>query len=302
VEQYQQNFANTNPLPYFSMTAGKAYSLRELVGDVETNPFYQEFLHPAGLDDLIMFYVEEPGGFRCWVSIARREDMGAFSTRDLADCEWLAAQMGNALTVYSALKQLELERDIYASALRNLNMGYVLLDSRGQIIRTDDAADKLLTKNPEIYLKDSRIRVGNDSKNRELQELIQAGLEARGNEFSRALNIIGSQNLGILIKNAPDSPILSSRTAPHLVVYINESTAPTETPQARIAELYELSQTEAALVVELVRGNTLAEAAANIHITEQTARTYSKRIFNKTGTRRQAELVRLILTSVALVA
>ena len=43
--------------------------------------------------------------------------------------------------------------------------------------------------------------------------------------------------------------------------------------------------------------STLAEAAQMMGITLQSARTYSKRIFQKTGTRRQAELVRLLLTS-----
>ena len=37
-------------------------------------------------------------------------------------------------------------------------------------------------------------------------------------------------------------------------------------------------------------------------LTEHTDRTYSKQIFAKTGARRQADLVRLILTSVATLA
>jgi DNA-binding CsgD family transcriptional regulator len=46
----------------------------------------------------------------------------------------------------------------------------------------------------------------------------------------------------------------------------------------------------------------LAQAARVLHLSEQTARTYSKLIFAKTGTNRQADLVRLILTSVAHLA
>jgi DNA-binding CsgD family transcriptional regulator len=44
--------------------------------------------------------------------------------------------------------------------------------------------------------------------------------------------------------------------------------------------------------VELVRGNGLLSAAAQLKITEATARTHAKRILAKTGTSRQTELIR----------
>jgi DNA-binding CsgD family transcriptional regulator len=46
----------------------------------------------------------------------------------------------------------------------------------------------------------------------------------------------------------------------------------------------------------------LREAAADMGVTESSIRTYSKRIFAKTGISRQTELVRLILKSVAPLA
>ncbi|MFP5306179.1 MAG: LuxR C-terminal-related transcriptional regulator, partial [Gammaproteobacteria bacterium] len=52
----------------------------------------------------------------------------------------------------------------------------------------------------------------------------------------------------------------------------------------------------------LARGLTIQEAAAEMRISEHTARNYSKRVFAKTGTRRQVELVRVMLHSVALLA
>jgi DNA-binding CsgD family transcriptional regulator len=67
-------------------------------------------------------------------------------------------------------------------------------------------------------------------------------------------------------------------------------------------DLFALSATEAALALHLAGGRTLTEAALALNLSEQTARTYSKHIFAKTGTHRQAELVRLILTSAAQLA
>jgi DNA-binding CsgD family transcriptional regulator len=58
-----------------------------------------------------------------------------------------------------------------------------------------------------------------------------------------------------------------------------------------------LTPSEARLALNLVTGETLRSAAAELHISYETARTQLKSILSKTGTRRQAELVVVIVTA-----
>jgi DNA-binding CsgD family transcriptional regulator len=58
-----------------------------------------------------------------------------------------------------------------------------------------------------------------------------------------------------------------------------------------------LTPSEARVALHLVTGETLRSAATELHISYETARTQLKRIFSKTGTCRQAELVVLIVTA-----
>src|SRR5262249_9141859 len=60
-----------------------------------------------------------------------------------------------------------------------------------------------------------------------------------------------------------------------------------------------LTPAEARLALHLVAGETLRCAAVKLSITYETARTQLKKIFNKTGTCRQAELVIVILTTLS---
>jgi len=61
--------------------------------------------------------------------------------------------------------------------------------------------------------------------------------------------------------------------------------------------LYGLTRSEAALATQLIQGNSLEDAAAALFISAHTARTHLKRIFMKTDTHRQPELVvRMLLT------
>jgi DNA-binding CsgD family transcriptional regulator len=79
------------------------------------------------------------------------------------------------------------------------------------------------------------------------------------------------------------------------VIMVNEVT-----PQARegldlhVRGLFDLTPSEARLAAALVSGRSLKEIAANSNITVKTGRTYLERIFAKTGTRQQSELVALL--------
>lgn len=63
-----------------------------------------------------------------------------------------------------------------------------------------------------------------------------------------------------------------------------------------------ISAAEAALAHHLVAGRSVTEAARELNITRNTARTQLKSIYSKTGTRSQAQLTRLVLTGPALLA
>jgi DNA-binding CsgD family transcriptional regulator len=75
----------------------------------------------------------------------------------------------------------------------------------------------------------------------------------------------------------------------------DEDVAPLIKP---VCKLYGLSPAETRLACALTSGVSLAEAATVLKIKEQTARTYLKQVFLKTDTKRQADLVRLMLTSI----
>lgn len=63
-----------------------------------------------------------------------------------------------------------------------------------------------------------------------------------------------------------------------------------------------LTRSEARLALHLVGGHSLQDAGAMLNLTRETARNYSKRLYEKTGSRGQADLVRRILTSVVTLA
>jgi DNA-binding CsgD family transcriptional regulator len=84
---------------------------------------------------------------------------------------------------------------------------------------------------------------------------------------------------------------------PRAILFIAD---PEEAAAMRCGSLREdfgLTPAEAALALEILKGDGLQSAANRLDISLATAHTQLARAFDKTGTRRQAELVRLILQS-----
>jgi DNA-binding CsgD family transcriptional regulator len=80
------------------------------------------------------------------------------------------------------------------------------------------------------------------------------------------------------------------------LLFVSDSEAEAELPTSALSRLYGLTPAEAALVRELANGRSIQEAAVRLGITIGTARQRLVQIFDKTGTERQASLVRLVLT------
>ncbi|WP_419828618.1 helix-turn-helix transcriptional regulator [Methylobacterium sp.] len=79
-----------------------------------------------------------------------------------------------------------------------------------------------------------------------------------------------------------------------LLRVIDPAAAPLPDPGA-LQELFGFTPAEAALATDILAGHDLAASAARRRITLHTARAHLRRLFEKTGTNRQAKLMRLLL-------
>jgi DNA-binding CsgD family transcriptional regulator len=85
-----------------------------------------------------------------------------------------------------------------------------------------------------------------------------------------------------------------SRAVAVLAIIRRRSTATIPSVEV-IRQRFALTVSEAALASLLATGKSLSEIAANKRVSVETARTQLKSVFRKTGTRRQADLIRLLM-------
>ena len=80
-------------------------------------------------------------------------------------------------------------------------------------------------------------------------------------------------------------------------MYVVDPDMAVEASKRVLSQTYGLTQAESAVASLLGRGIGLSNAADLLGISINTAKTHKQRVYSKTGIRRQAELVRLVLTA-----
>ncbi len=79
-----------------------------------------------------------------------------------------------------------------------------------------------------------------------------------------------------------------------VAIFIREATLDLQSPVELLSRRYDLTAGELRVLLALIDTGSVAEVARLLGISEGTVRNHLHRLFEKTGTRRQAELVRLV--------
>ncbi|MEJ1421178.1 MAG: hypothetical protein Q2484_11565, partial [Candidatus Sedimenticola sp. (ex Thyasira tokunagai)] len=95
-------------------------------------------------------------------------------------------------------------------------------------------------------------------------------------------------------------PVGSDNTSQGVALFLSGSGGAFDISVDTIKLIYRFTSSEAQLVIGLVHGFTLAEIAKERDVTLHTVRAQLKSVFSKTGAKRQAELIKQILTGPAV--
>ncbi len=92
---------------------------------------------------------------------------------------------------------------------------------------------------------------------------------------------------------------LAAGFAAQVAVFIRELGDTSPFPAELFVCRYAITPAESRVMMLLVQGMTISEAAEALGISPPTAKTHLARLFDKTGTSRQADLVRLAMSALA---
>jgi DNA-binding CsgD family transcriptional regulator/PAS domain-containing protein len=293
--------------PFVNLPPGKVVTQQELVPDRELleSEYYRDYLAPIGIFHILGVDTVEPDGMLARLRIARRIDEEAFADSHKMLCERLLPHLRRSIQIHARLSRTESERDIYAGAVDQLSVATLVLDERGRILNTNSVARTLLELSDGLSVVEQILQVTDRDINRQLQELVANAIteqRAGTTATARALRVprpSGRQEFGLVIRPVRVSQFDEGQSSPCIAIFISDPEQQESASQQLLGELFELTPAEANLAIKLARGLSLAQLSEEQNISQHTARAQLKSVFAKTGVTRQAELVRLVLKSVA---
>jgi DNA-binding CsgD family transcriptional regulator len=267
--------------------------------------FYTAFLQPAGALHVLGVDTSEPSGLTCRLRAARSPHADNFGAAERTLFEELLPHLRRALRIYSRLTRSESERDVYAGAIDQIGIGMIVLDDDGKVLQASRVAGEVLDRRDGLMLAGRELRAFLHDDTVELQRMIGRLVEARRTNTPTAVEALqirrtqGKRNLALLARPVPSSAWPDARHSPAVVVFTGDPESTRGVPPAILQRLFGLTRAEAALAHLLAKGYSLDDASRQLGVSRNTVRVQLRALFAKTGAGRQAELVHLILQSVA---
>lgn len=170
-----------------------------------------------------------------------------------------------------------------------LDLGVIIADATARPVRLNRRAEAIAARKDGLFATPFGITAANPEESGRLRQAIAAA--AAGGTRLRLSRPSGAPPLLVTVIPVRGGDAGNGWVA---LFVMDPGMAGTPSP-ALLQELFGLTAAEAIFAAEISRGDGLQAVADRLAIAPTTARTHLTRIFEKTGTRRQAELVRLLM-------
>lgn len=312
VQQYEQYYAGRNAwieagLPRVSV--GQAVRSEMLLPDdvLTRTEYYDGMLRPLGSRHLLAAFLFRSESALSQISFLRPHRIGECDERETALFGHLIPHLQRALQLHRRLVDLKTEHELAVEALDRVPVGVLLLDSKGKTLLANRTAREILSAKDGLSLQADGLHAARTAETNALRRLLSDVLEtgAGVGVGSGGVMAVGRPSLrrpySVLVTPLHAKESAFGQPGAVAAVFISDPEKKPETSPEVLSRLYGFTPAEARLAEKLLEGESVEEAAEELHVTVNTARTHVKRLFDKTETHRHRELLRVLLSGVATI-
>jgi DNA-binding CsgD family transcriptional regulator len=284
---------------------GQVFSGSDVViaEDFVRTDFYHECWLPAGLSTTPLVTNLLSGDAASGHVATHMPANASFSDDQRRLFAALAQHLVHAASLQRRVHHLDLAGRSALSRLDGLNQGFALVDASARPLLVNRTAQALLETEDGLRLEAGVLSASAADEGRALQGLIAMCADRRSvTQGGRIALWRKPDRLPLDVLISPVQPsvtehmmLWSSARAAAAIVLISDPEADIRARADELRERFGLTPAEATLALEIAKGDGRKATADRLGITVGTVRCHLSNIFDKTGVRHQAELVRLLL-------
>jgi len=241
------------------------------------------------------------GSISTGVSVSRPYSKGDFDTTEVGLFGTFIRHLQRAVQLRLHLAALDGPPTSSAEVLNRLPQAVLLVDALARVIFANQTAEGVLRTGSGLSLGHDGLRAGTLGETRRLRQII-ANCAAPGHELGGAgerLRLSREHRAPLTVLVVPHRTRVTwiDVLRPTALLFITDPQQAAMVRSEWLRQDFGLTPAEAGFTREILKADGLQAVADRLGISVTTARTHLAHVFDKTGTRRQAELVRLILES-----
>jgi DNA-binding CsgD family transcriptional regulator/PAS domain-containing protein len=268
---------------------------------VLNSPFFKEWARPYALRDVVAGIVINTEGRVGSINLHTPPTRDVVGPRDLAVMELLLPHARRAVTIGDLLDMKSLAAAAFDATLNALASAVVLVDAGGRILQTNQAAQNMFSAGGPIL----SLRGELATHQPEATNALRAAIGHAVTDESE----LGYGGIGVPVRRGREDaipsiahvlPLKSGKLRPGLslgavaAVFVTPAHETAAPPVEALAALYDLTPTEARVMIEIASGRNRGATALALGIADSTVKTHLARVFEKTGTSEQPELAKLV--------
>lgn len=288
------------------LRAGKVWFSDELCPDGESHrsEFYNDWILPQGHSHGLLGIVFNDRARVGNLGAIRERRRKPFQPEDKRLLGLLVPHLQRAVELQRRISELESLQAGTAEALDHWTIAVLLVDESGRVLLANRSAEEVLNERDGLALERGILHGNIPQDTTALHQSIREAscpglLDGISRRTLTILRPSGKRPLSVFVAPARRRDLFFNAPRSALVFVSDPERA--DAPSSEILQhAYGLTPAEANVASLLATGKDIHEIADATCVRQNTIRIQLKRIFDKTGTRRQAELVKLILTGPAL--
>lgn len=262
--------------------------------------FYKEFMITKGWFDFVGATLQKSAQRYTAMSAALAEEQGEATERQLEIMRLLAPHVRRALTIQETLDFKDRRLFDLRGALDLAPSPIFLLDERGELQEANRAAERFLAEEKAARIARGHLFFTDAGVAAQVAVALAAAVRGETKTAATAALQMASGRafaMDMLPLTRPLWQAASASSRAVLALFLQEVGALQPLPGEVLVKLYGLTPAETRLLVLLAQAMTLREAADTLGAGKATVKSHLQSVFEKTGTRRQAEAVKLVLSA-----
>jgi DNA-binding CsgD family transcriptional regulator len=304
LELYRERYAKLDPTtsPLLLREVGEVASTTELVSysDYVESRFYKEWLKPQGFVDSWHACLEKAATTSVHLVFWRKGKTSVESDATRDRMRLIVPHLRRLVLINNLVDRSKAEAALFGDALDGIAAGLFLVDASGRILHANVSGQALLARGGVLRAYGGKLVSQDASAEQELYRVLDAvgGGEVVAGAGTVAVPLTARHGEHYVAHVLPLTSGVRRRAGTGYpaasAVFVQKALLDVPPPQEAIAKLYKLTPMELRVLFAIVQAGGVPEVAAMIGSSSSTIRTHLRRLFSKTGTGRQADLVKLV--------